>query len=249
MTTPVMDMFLFFSAAALIENGHNLTDILKLLTVKQYRSQLTYTDTVTKQFWADFEELSPREQRQEVSSTINKFYSLLADPRLRRMFGTNRKGVVLSDFLADQVLHVRLPMRSYGKAKVKLVGSLIISYLTQLILERNDPRPYDLYIDDAHLYAFDTVHNTLLSTDRYGLSTTVAHQHSKQLHPDLFDALLGNTAQKYIFRVSLEDAALLADKMPPMSSKSELDRLPNYSYRALPFDKFASDKNTVPLES
>jgi hypothetical protein len=242
-------MFLYFSAAALIENGHNLTDIIKLLTDRQYRSTLQFSDPVTKAFWAGFDDLKPSQQRLEVSSTLNKFYTLLADPRLRRMLGTNRKGLRLSDFLQDQVLHVRLPVRQYGKGKVKLVGSLVISYLTQLLLERNDPRPYDLYIDDAHLFAHDTVQNALLSTSRYGLSTTLAHQHSNQLHPDLFNALMGNTEIQYIFRVSQDDAAILSPKMPPMSSKSELDRLRNYSYRTLPFNKYDPDGVTLPVEN
>jgi len=248
MTTPVMDMFLLFSAAALIENGHNLTDILKLLNEPEYRATQHYDDPVTAKFWADFDTLNPAQQRQDVSSTINKFYSLLSDPRLRRMFGVNRKGLCLTDHLEDQVLHMRLPVRLYGKAKVKLVGSLVISYLTQLLLERNDPRPYDLYIDDAHLYAHDTVHNALVSTSRYGLSTTVATQNTKQLNPNLVDALLGNTERRYVFRVSREDAELLSSEMPSNHSKISLDRLPNYTYRQFPWNVHSSDKTTAPLE-
>ena len=90
--------------------------------------------------------------------------------------------------------------------------------------------------------------NTLVSTARYGLSTTVAHHHSNQLHPDLFGALLGNTEYQYVFRVSQDDAKLLSPKMPPMSSKAELDRIENYFYRKLPFKKYHSDQNTIPLE-
>lgn len=249
MTTPTMDMFLLFSAAALIENGHNLSDILRLLSDKQYRSQLQFTDPVTKQFWAGFEVLTPKEQRQEVSSTINKFYTLLSDPRIRRMLAVNKKGICLSNFLEDQVLHVRLPVRLYGKAKVKLIGSLILSYLTQLILERNDPRPYDIFIDDAHLYAHDTVHNTLVSTARYGLSSIVAHQHIAQLDSDLFAALMGNCEQRYIFRVSREDARVLETDMPSNHSKVALEQLRKHSYRVIPFDKYASDGITLPLEN
>ena len=248
-TTPTMDMFLLFSAAALIENGHNLSDILKLLTDPEYRSQLHFTDTLTKQFWDGFEALSAREQRQEVSSTINKFYTLLSDPRLRRMFAVNKKGLHLANYLDNQILHVRLPVRQYGKAKVKLIGSLIISYLTQLLLERNDPRPYDLFIDDAHFYAHDTVQNTLVSTSRYGLSTTVATQASTQLHDDLFAALMGNTAEQFLFRVSREDAEILSPMMPSNHSKVSLDRLKNYTYRRVPFDKYSPDSETIPLEN
>lgn len=224
MSTPTMDMFLLFSAAALIENGHNLTDILKLLTDRQYRSTLHYSDEVTAKFWADFEELKPAQQRQEVSSTINKFYTLLADPRVRRMLSVNKKGVCLSHFLGDAVLHVRVPVRLYGKAKAKLIGSLVLSYLTQLLLERNDPRPYDLYIDDAHLYAHDTVHNTLVSSQRYGLSAIVAIQNSKQLDPGLFDALMGNTEAQYLFRVSRKDADVLSRTCPPITQRFRLMR-------------------------
>ena len=248
MTTPVMDMFLLFSAAALIENGHNLTDILKLLTDRQYRSTLHHSDEVAAMFWADFESLNALQQRHEVASTINKFYSLLADPRIRRMFSVNRKGMYLSEYLSVEILHVRLPVRLYGKSSVKLVGSLILSYLTQLLLERNDPRPYDLYVDDAHLYAGDAIQNTLVSTARYGLSTIVAIQHRKQLAPDLFDALMGSTERRYVFRVSREDAEVLSSEMPANHSKVSLDRLANYSYREIPFDKYAPDGVTIPLE-
>ncbi len=248
MTTPVMDMFLYFAAAALIESGHNLSDILKLLTDPLYRSTLHHSDEVAAKFWADFEDLPARQQQQDVSSTINKFYTLLADPRIRRMFSVNRKGLRLSDFLEDQVLHVRLPVRLYGKSKVKLIGSLIISYLTQLLLERNSTRPYDLYIDDAHFYAHDTIHNTLVSTSRYGLSTIVATQNSKQLNPGLFDALLGNTETRYIFRVSQDDAEILSSEMPSNHSKISLDRLNNYSYRQFPWNGTLPDGITTPLE-
>ena len=248
-TTPTMDMFLLFSAAALIENDHNLSDILKLLSDKQYRSKLHYSDPVTKQFWEGFEELKPIQQRQEVSSTINKFYTLLADPRIRRMLSVNRKGIRLSDFLGSKVLHIRLPVRHYGKAKVKLVGSLILSYLTQLLLERNEARPYDIYIDDAHHYAHDIVQNTLVSTSRYGLSATFAIQHSKQLHPDLFDAVMGNTTSQYLFRVSREDAEILSPHMPPNHSKTPLDELTNYTFRELPYNRHRPDRVTLPLEN
>ena len=249
MTTPTIDMFLLFSAAALIENNHNLPDILKLLSDKQYRSTIHYSDEVTAKFWADFEDLKPAQQRQEVSSTINKLYALLADPRIRRMLGVNKKGVFLSDYLEDQVLHVRLPVRLYGKAKVKLIGSLILSYLTQLLLERNDPTPYDIYIDDAHFYAQNTVQNTLVSTSRYGLSATIATQNSAQLEPSLFDALLGNTEQQYLFRMAKNDAEIMAPHMPANHSKVSLDRLKNHSYRRLPFHNQRPDGVTIPLEN
>ncbi|WP_425092921.1 hypothetical protein [Tropicimonas sp. S265A] len=248
-TTPTMDMFLLFSAAALIENGHNLSDILKLLIDKQYRSTLHFKDELTAMFWADFEQLKPIQQRQEVASTINKFFTLLADPRARRMLSVNKKGIHLSDYLQDQILHVRLPVRLYGKAKVKLIGSLVLSYLTQLLLERNDPRPYDIYIDDAHLYAHDTVQNALVNSTRYGLSVTVATQSSTQFDQTLFDAPLGNTERQFLFRVSQEDAAILSPHMPANHSKVSLDRLPNHSYRELPFNKLRPDGVTFPLEN
>lgn len=248
MTTPTMDMFLLFSAAALIENGHNLTDILDLLTDRKYRATLHYSDEVTEQFWTQFETLTAMQQRGEVASTINKFYALLSDPRIRRMFSVNKKGLRLADFLEDQVLHVRLPVRMYGKPKVKLIGSLVISYLTQLLLERNSPRPYDLYIDDAHLYAHDTVHSTLVSTSRYGLSSIVATQNSGQLDPDLFQALLSNSDRRYVFRVSREDAETLCSEMPPNHAKISLDRIMRHSYRVFPYDKYSSDCKTIPLE-
>jgi hypothetical protein len=249
MTTPVMDMYLFFSAASLIDNGHNLTDVIDLLTDKQYRSVLSHTDTVTRKFWEQFELLNDKDRRQEISSTLNKFFTLLADPRIRRMFGANKRCLSLKSFMDDSVLHVRLPVRLYGKSKVGLVGSLVISYLTQLLLERNSDRPYDLYIDDVHMFAADTVQNALVSTSRYGLSTTVAHQNIAQIDPALFAALMGNCATRHVFRVSKDDAEVLQSAMKASTSKCGLDELPQFSYRTFPFHERDKDSRTLPLES
>ena len=88
-----------------------------------------------------------------------------------------------------------------------------------------------------------------MSTSRYGLSTTVACQHSGQLEPDLFHALRGSTERRYVFCVSKDDADILNSEMPPNHSKVSLDRLPNHTYRPLPWDKSISDQTTIPLEN
>ena len=111
-----------------IENGHNLTDILKLLTDRSVPIHgCTFSDEVTAKFWADFEALNPAQQRQEVSSTINKFYSLLSDPRhpTASLASTQEGGAVGGLSGRRECLHVRLPVRRYGKAKVKLIGTLV----------------------------------------------------------------------------------------------------------------------------
>jgi hypothetical protein len=242
--TPVMSMYLSFSAAVLIDNGFNLTDAPRLLIDPEFRTQCAHNNPLVRQFWDTFEKLTEREQRGEVASTLNKFIGLLLDGRARRLFGVNRSGLSLGD-LADKTMLVRLPVSEYGTDTVTLIGSLLLTYVAQIITT-----PYSIYIEDAHLFAQGTLIKILSGSIH---SLTLSHQYLDQLSKTandhrLVSAIMGNCAERFIFRVSQADGKILAKDLPPMSSKQFLDELPPYTYRPIPYIKSMPDGRTFPLE-
>ena len=240
LTTPVMSMYLSFLAAALIENRYNLTDAPRFLTDQQFRAGCDFKNELVQHFWDNFDVLRPRDQRQEIASTLNKFLTLLLDGRVDRLFDHNAPAFSLAQ-MHDKVLLVRLPVAEYGKQTTSLLASLLLAYLVKLV-----PDNYTIYLEDAGLFAKGTLLSILNSGNH---DVTLSHQYIEQLHPDLFAAVLGNCAERFVFRVSKQDAEILSQDLPPMSSKASLDRLRNFSYRRLPFEKFDADQITIPLEN
>jgi hypothetical protein len=238
--TPVMSMYLSFLAAALIENRYNLTDAPRFLNDQEFRAGCTFKSALVQQFWQTYDALPPRGQRFETASTVNKFLTLLLDSRVDRLFDLNTPAFSLAD-MHNQVLLVRLPVAQYGKQTASLLASLVLAYLVKLV-----PDNYSIYLEDADLFAKGTLLGLLNTGSK---QVTLSHQYIEQLHPTLFAAVLGNCAERFVFRVSKQDAEILSQDLPPMSPKASLDRLPNFSYRRLPFEKFDTDQKTIPLEN
>ncbi|MEP6443953.1 MAG: hypothetical protein ABJ034_03605, partial [Hyphomicrobiales bacterium] len=167
------------------------------------------------------------------------FLTLLLDKRVDRLFGHNTPAFGLAD-MHNQTLLVRLPVAQFGKQTTSLLASMVLAYLVKLV-----PDNYSIYLEDAELFAKGTLLSVL---NRGSKQVTLSHQYIEQLHPTLFAAVLGNCSERFVFRVSKQDAEILKQDLPPMSPKASLDRLPNFYYRKLPFEKFDKDQITVPLE-
>lgn len=240
LTTPVMSMYLSFVAAALIENGMNITDAPTFLMDSEFRQRCSYKTNLVKDFWDTFEGLPPKDRRTDTASTLNKFLTLLLDSRIDRLFDLNHPSFSLAD-VSHKTMLVRLPVSVYGKDTVGLLGSLILAYLSQLTTG-----DYSIYLEDTQLFARAPLLDML---SRGTHSLTLTQQYITQLDPVLFASILGNCTERHVFRVTEHDADVLSKDLPPMSSKASLDELPNYVYRTFPYDKLSPDGVTLPLES
>lgn len=228
-----------FLASAFIDGKRDLTEIPAFLFEQAKREQLNILDPGTRQYWHQYDALPPRERAAQTASTYNLFSQLLLDSRVRRLFHTSRTKLSLSS-VGERRLLVHLPIDRYGEDAVSFIGSLVLAYLTHFA-----PRGYAIYLDDADLFAQGVVRRLLT---RSNTNLTLAHQYLAQLSPELQAAVFGNCEWRSIFRVSQQDAALLAKDLPPMSSKTSLDELQSYVYRCIPYNSSISDCITIPLE-
>lgn len=232
-----LSVVLSFVASAFVAGKRNLTQVPTFLTDPQFRSEINLADKRTREFWERFDTLKSVEQNNLISVAYSLFACLFLDKRLHRLFDTSETKLSLTDF-KDKTVLIQLPVYLYGRENVSLVASLVLAYLSQLTPSCS------LYLENVDLFAKGTVIDLLSSSN---VSLTLTAQYIDQLHPSVFSAIQGNCGEKFVFRVTEQDAQILKTKMPPMSPKTELEKLANFTYRQFPYRE-NPDGVTIPLE-
>jgi len=245
-TTPVMDMYLYFTVLSLIQNNLSFFDSLAVLTDKEFRAGLSFSP-VLETFWDNFSAMTPKEQRDSTASTLNKLFVLFGDPRLQRLLSSRKGQFTMSDTVKDKILFVRLPQGQLGLSKVSLIGSVLLSSIHLACLRRDPTIPFSLYIDEVHHFSASTLSEMLSGLRKFNVSLTVAHQYVEQLDRSFFAALMGNATQRHIFTVSPEDAVRFQERLTQYSSFENLDELKPHTYRTFPWHRSRTDSLTVPL--
>lgn len=246
MTTPVMDMFLYFTVFTLLENNLSFYQSLSLLTDKDYRSKLSFKNVTVKQFWDMFNAMTDKEQRDATASTLNKLFILFGDDRLRRILNTTKGRFSIGETVKDKILLVRLPQGQLGMSKVSLIGSLLLSQIHLACMKRDPSIPYCLYIDEVHSFTSSTIAEMLSGLRKFNVHIAVAHQYVEQLDKELFKSLMSNCNLRSVFRVSPEDALKFQVHLG-RSAGINLEELDNYKYRLFPWHNIDLDKDTEPL--
>lgn len=246
-TTPVMDMYLYFTISSLIENKLSFYKSLQLLTDGKFRASLTFSDIVLGRFWDTFDEMTPKEQRDITASTLNKLFTLFGDVRIRRLLDVKKGQFRVAEAIKDKILFVRLPQGQLGMSKVSLIGSILLSQIHLACLARDTTSPFSVYVDEVHTFAPTILAEMLSGLRKFNVHVTVAHQYLDQLDKVFLASLLGNCQYRHIFRVSREDAERLQERFGKFGSHADLDELANYRYRTFPWHSSNTDQETKPL--
>jgi hypothetical protein len=253
MPTPVLDMFLYFSLTALMEAGETMIGLPYLLNHAGYRSKIIdkVEDQVVKDFWAAFSRLTPKEQREQVSSTLNKALMLIADLRVRRMLSLKRPAFSVGEVVrSNQILLVRLPQGELSIGRVRILGSVLLSQLHQAALTRTNETmlPFHFFLDECHHWAPSVVKEMLSGIRKFNCTVTLAHQYIDQLAPDYYAAITGNAAHMTIFRTSVDDADRLERRFGPNQMSIAFDQLENFTAREYPFKASTPNIYVAPVK-
>lgn len=169
-----------------------------------------------------------------VSSKLTRF---LNNPRLRRMLCAPRKTINFRRVLDEQkILLVHLNKGEIGDQDTKMLGMLLTKFIFQAALSRSDvPRcnrtPFHFYLDEFQAFVTPDVANALAESRKYGLHMCLAHQTMSQLDTPgsrtMMKAVLGNCANKLVFRVGIEEAQILEPAFLPRFDASTMSQLPD----------------------
>jgi hypothetical protein len=222
--------------ALLEQPSATLPDILRMFWDEEYTAHIAarLRNPVVRTYWTrEFPDYPPRLRAEVIAPIQNKLGAILTDPRLYRILVSPPTPISFRQIM-DQggVLIANLAKGRLGDDSSSVMGGLLASTLSLAALSRAEEptetrRPFHIYIDEFQSFTTLAFANMLPELRKYGVSMTLAHQHSFQLEPQVRHAVWGNAGTSITFRTGAEDAELLAKQFQPQAGALDIIRLPN----------------------
>jgi type IV secretory pathway TraG/TraD family ATPase VirD4 len=201
----------------LIENNLTLAEFSLILSDHAVRTKLTahIENDTCREFFEKFESWDKKTKIEYTAPILNKVSAFMSDEQVREFFISPKSSFNLREIMdSGKILLIKL---SKGKLKdaSDLLGSLLLSKIQMAAFSRENVReskrkPFYLYIDEFQNFATDSFLDILAEARKYKLSLTLANQNLAQLPPKLRASILTNCGIQACFRISREDAELLA---------------------------------------
>ena len=233
---PRLEHFLYHGIAALISREHaTLIDLARLYTDDRFRDRVVarVSDPETLRFWQEeFPGYSKQFRADAIAPILNKAGQIAASPHLRLIVGQVDPKFDLSFAMNHQrILIANLAKGTIGEQAANLLGSLLVSHLQLIAMERGalPPQrrvPFFAHVDEFQTFSSDAFASLLSEARKFALHFTLANQFTDQLSNAVRAAVIGNAGTLVVFRVGSRDAELLAPEFRPMDPGALADQEP-----------------------
>lgn len=230
---PRLEHFLFHGIAALIARPQaTLLELPRLYTEHEFRGNVLrhVRDQETRRFWEVEYPSYPKHYRAEAAAPIlNKAGQFAASTHLRRILGQRAPKFDLAFAMNNRrILIVNLAKGVIGEQAANLLGSLLVSHLQLVAMERSvlpqEQRvPFFAHIDEFQSLSSESFASLLSEARKFGTHFCLANQYTDQLSETIRAAVLGNAGTLLVFRVGCRDSELLAPEFRPMESGTLTD--------------------------
>jgi hypothetical protein len=238
---PRLEYILRYTILALLDRPETtMLDITRMLTDKKFRKEtLSYsTDTVVLQFWnVEFASWTEKFQAEAIAPVLNKVGAFTANPVIRNIIGQPKSTFNIREIMDEgKILIVNLSKGLIGEDNAAILGSFIVTKIQLAAMSRSDipdikdRRPFYLYVDEFQNFATDSFATILSEARKYGLNLTVANQYISQMTDTVRNAVFGNVGTMITFRVSADDAPILAKQFEPQFEANDLLQMHNRNF-------------------
>ena len=235
---PRLEYILRYTILALLDRPETtMLDITRMLTDKKFRKEtLSYsTDTVVLQFWnVEFNSWTDKFQAEAIAPVLNKVGAFTANPVIRNIIGQPKSTFNIRQIMDEgKILIVNLSKGLIGEDNASILGSFLVTKIQLAAMSRSDipdikdRRPFYLYVDEFQNFATDSFATILSEARKYGLNLTVANQYISQMSDTVRNAVFGNVGTMITFRVSADDAPILAKQFEPQFEANDLLQMHN----------------------
>lgn len=235
---PRLEYILRYTILALLDRPETtMLDITRMLTDKKFRNEtLTYCqDTVVLNFWkVEFASWQDKFVSEAVAPVLNKVGAFTANPIIRNIIGQPKSTFNIRQIMDEgKILIVNLSKGLIGEDNAAILGSFLVTKIQLAAMSRSDipdiadRRPFYLYVDEFQNFATDSFATILSEARKYGLNLTVANQYISQMNETVRDAVFGNVGTMISFRVSADDAPILAKQFEPQFEPTDLLQMHN----------------------
>ena len=238
---PRLEHILRYTLLALLDRPETtLLDISRMLTDKEFRKEtLDYCKDVTVlQFWKhEFGQWNEKQVNESIAPVLNKVGAFTANPIIRNIVGQPKSSFDIRKIMDEgKILVVNLSKGLIGEDNAGILGSFLVTKVQLAAMSRSDipdvkdRRPFYLYVDEFQNFATDSFAVILSEARKYGLNLTVANQYVAQMTDSVRDAVFGNVGTTISFRVSADDAPILAKQFEPTFDESDIIQLNNRNF-------------------
>lgn len=235
---PRLEHILRYTLLALLDRPETtLLDISRILTDKDFRKEtLDYCQDVTVlQFWKhEFGQWNEKQVNESIAPVLNKVGAFTANPIIRNIIGQPKSSFDVRKIMDEgKILVVNLSKGLIGEDNAAILGAFLVTKVQLAAMSRSDipnvadRRPFYLYVDEFQNFATDSFAVILSEARKYGLNLTVANQYISQMTDSVRDAVFGNVGTTISFRVSADDAPILAKQFEPTFDESDLIQMNN----------------------
>lgn len=217
---PRLEHILYHSLRVLLDSENtSLVTLPRLLTDESFRAQIVKQcrDPFIRKFWEnEYNSWDKRFRQEAIAPVLNKLGQFVSHPALREVFGQVPLKVDFREVIdSGRILIVNLSKGQLGDDASRLMGALIIAFISSQAMERAELPPEDrnqftLIIDEAQNFLSDALASILSESRKYGLGLVLSHQYLDQLTPSLQSAVLGNAGTLITMRVAADDAERLS---------------------------------------
>ena len=212
-----MEHLLKNTLIALVENNLTLAELHPFLTDSLVRRKVLekVNHAGCREYFERFNSLRVNTQDEWMESTLNKVDAFLFDDNLRQMLSSPKSSFNLREVMDEgKILLVKLDKGRF-KSNADLLGSLLLAKIQAAAFSRTDlpeskRQRFYLYIDEFQNFATESFSTMLAEAGKYKLALILAHQNLAQLPPPLRATILSNCGLQAYFRISRDDANILA---------------------------------------
>jgi len=238
---PVFEQYFRYGLLLLLEDDdytHTLNDLSRVYVNADYRRMLLdrSPNPMVKEFWEKEAEKAGGELAlANVAPYINsKLNPFLANDLVRPIISQAHSSLDFRKILDEsKVLIVNLSKGLLGEMNSYLLGMIIMGKLMMAAFSRVDVleeerRDFYVYIDEFQNITTNTISTIFAEARKYRLNLTVANQFLGQLKEEVVKSIFGNVGTILSFRISEQDAEILAKYFAPVFNNYDLINLDNF---------------------
>lgn len=194
----------------------NFKNLRNLITDSEFRSRILkenrdiLPDAVSDFFLREFTDLKNKSHAEAISPII----SFIDEMSILPVFEDESKLISLEKIIDENFLNIVSLDEAYiGEKMTKTISSLIIGQMFSIMQKRNLNEHIIFIIDEVSVVQNPIIKRFLAESRKYNVTLILSGQYFNQIEDDLQKAIFANVMNYYTFRVSREDAAILAKNM------------------------------------
>jgi hypothetical protein len=183
------------------------------------------TDPETLPFWREEITGYTKSFRSEaIAPILNKAGQFTASPQLRLVLGQVAPRLDLAFTMNNRrIVIANLAKGVIGEQASNLLGSLLVSHLQLIAMERSSPAPqkpvpFFAHVDEFQTFSSDAFASLLSEARKFATHFALANQYTDQLPHAVRSAVIGNAGSLVVFPVGSRDAEIFAPEFRPMGA-------------------------------